>query len=72
VTGTSPVDFIRSFHLNKAVLLLRNKMGSVIDVAMETVFNGRIYFTECFKKKFHKTPSQFLAGEQKQTHPQNE
>ncbi|MBN2440941.1 MAG: helix-turn-helix transcriptional regulator [Spirochaetales bacterium] len=63
VTGISPVDFLCSFRLAQAVLLLEKKIGSIIDVAIEVGFNNRGYFTKCFKEKFHITPSQFLAGE---------
>ena len=65
--GTSPCDLVRSFRLNRAVQLLESRFGSVLDVALEVGFNNRIYFTKCFKEKFHKTPSQFL--EEKATKP---
>ena len=67
VSGTSPCDFLRSFRLNRAAHLLGNNLGSVLDVALAVGFNSRIYLTKCFKEKFHKTPSQFLAEEAMET-----
>ena len=60
LSGANACDFIRSFRLSRAVRLMENNFGAVIDVALEVGFNSRIYFTKCFKEKFQQTPSQFL------------
>lgn len=63
LSGETPTDFIRSYRLMRAAQLLKNKFGSVTDVAFEVGFSSRAYFTKCFKEKFHRLPSEYLQSE---------
>lgn len=60
LTGESPTEYLRSYRLKRAARLLEEKYGSVIEVALETGFSSAAYFTKCFKKKFHRLPSQYI------------
>lgn len=61
-TGETPCDFIRSYRLQRAMQLLENQFGTVMDVAFEVGFNSPSYFTRCFRAKFHRLPSDLEAS----------
>ncbi|MGE5341448.1 MAG: two-component regulator propeller domain-containing protein [Candidatus Omnitrophota bacterium] len=60
LSGETPSEFIRSYRLKRAAQLLKRKAGSVLDIALEVGFSSSSYFTQCFKEKFHKLPSEYL------------
>ena len=60
--GLSPVDFIRTIRLKKARQLLIDKFGNIAQVAYEVGFNNPSYFSECFRKQFGISPSDFLRS----------
>jgi AraC-like DNA-binding protein len=62
VTGMSVNEFINTIRLKRAVQLLEQKKLSVSEIAYEVGFSNPKYFSTCFKKQFHKTPSEFLSG----------
>ena len=49
LTGTSPVEFLRTYRLNKATQLLRQNAYTVSEVAYRTGFSSPAYFSKCFK-----------------------
>jgi signal transduction histidine kinase/ligand-binding sensor domain-containing protein/DNA-binding NarL/FixJ family response regulator len=59
LTGESPTDFIRTCRLKRGAELLKDNFGTVLEVAFEVGFSSANYFTKCFKKKFHRLPSNF-------------
>ena len=59
LAGEPPVEFIRRIRLNYAMKLIEKKFGNLSEVALEAGFNNPAYFSECFKKQFGITPSQF-------------
>ena len=63
LTGETVTEFIRSYRLKRAAQLLKARFGNVTEVAFEVGFSNTAYFTKCFKKKFHRLPSQFQAAE---------
>ena len=65
LTGKAPCEFIRSYRLWKAARLLENHYGSITDVAFEVGFNSHAYFTRCFRKKYHRLPSDLPIPENK-------
>lgn len=59
-TGMSPVDFIRSVKLEKAVNLLEKSDKTISEIAYETGFANPNYFTKVFKAKYQVTPSEYI------------
>ncbi len=65
LTGESPTEFIRSYRLKRAAQLLRDKSGTVSQVAFSVGFDNPAYFAKCFKEKFHQLPSSYQVSESK-------
>jgi CheY-like chemotaxis protein len=62
LTGESPTEFIRSYRLQRAAQLLRDKFGTVSQVASAVGFDNPAYFAKCFREKFHQLPSSYQAS----------
>lgn len=59
LTGTAPVEFLRTYRLNKATLLLRQNAYTVSEVAYRTGFSSPAYFSKCFKAVYGVTPTEY-------------
>ena len=57
LTGTAPVEFLRTYRLNKATQLLRQNAYTVSEVAYRTGFSSPAYFSKCFKAVYGFTPT---------------
>jgi len=57
--GESPVELIRRLRLNKSAELIIKKFGNLSEISLEVGFNNPAYFSECFKKQFGVSPSQY-------------
>ena len=57
ITGLSPNEFIRTYRLKKAALLIKESNLNISEVAYQVGFNDALYFSKCFKKQFGSTPS---------------
>ena len=56
--GTTPINFIKAFRLQKAQELLSS--GAQIGrIALDVGFSSQTYFGRCFKEQFKCTPKQF-------------
>lgn len=53
----SPNTFIKTYRLNRAKQLLRNKSGNISEIAFDTGFSSPSYFSKCFQKEFGIKPS---------------
>ncbi|NIM11565.1 MAG: response regulator, partial [Candidatus Aminicenantes bacterium] len=62
LTGEAPHQFILSYRLEQAAQLLKSNYGNVTEVAMATGFSNPQHFSQCFKEKFHQSPSSFKAS----------
>lgn len=62
LTGRSPNEFVSSIRMEKALTLIKNKFGNVSEVALEVGYNNPSYFSKCFHKTFHCTPSRFIRS----------
>lgn len=59
LTGTAPVEFLRTYRLNKATQLLRQNAYTVSEVAYRTCFSSPAYFSKCFKAVYGVTPTEY-------------
>jgi DNA-binding response OmpR family regulator len=60
LTGYSTTEFIRDVRLKESTKILSTGKFNISEVAYLVGFNSVSYFNLCFKKKFSKTPSQYL------------
>ena len=58
ITGSSPVDLLRTARLNRGYQLLLTTDKSVSEVAYEVGFTAPSYFTKCFKEKYGQLPGE--------------
>jgi len=65
ITGETPVEYIRSFKLEKAAMLLEKSDLTVAEVAYQTGFTTPNYFARAFKAKFNILPSEYIAQKRK-------
>lgn len=59
LTGIAPVEFLRTYRLNKATQLLRQNAYTVSEVAYRTGFSSPAYFSKCFKAVYGVTPTEY-------------
>jgi AraC-like DNA-binding protein len=59
LTGQTAGVFIRNLRLQKAAQLIQQKTGTIAEIAYDTGFSSPSYFTDCFKKYFGKSPSEY-------------
>ena len=52
-------EYLQEVRLSKAEKLVRDTDMSIEQIAMETGFSDANYFTICFKKHLHQTPTQY-------------
>ena len=58
--GDSPGKFIQNFRLSRAADLLQLHKMNVSEVAFAVGFSDPKYFRQCFKRKYGKTPLQYI------------
>lgn len=58
ITGSSPVDLLRTARLNRGYQLLLTTDKSVSEVAYDVGFTAPSYFTKCFKEKYGQLPGE--------------
>ena len=61
LTDLNIIDFINSYKLKKAVVIMRNKNQSISEVAFESGFNDPKYFSRIFKRFYGVSPSEFVG-----------
>ena len=57
LTGQTPVEYIRSYRLDKAAGLMEKSDMSIAEIAYEVGFSTPNYFARSFKTKFNMLPS---------------
>jgi signal transduction histidine kinase/DNA-binding response OmpR family regulator len=65
LTGQTPVEYIRSFKLDKAAVLLEKRDLTIAEVAYLAGFSTPNYFAKAFKTKFNMLPSEYAARARK-------
>ncbi len=61
LTGFAPNEFIREYRLRKAISLMEDGTMNIAEITMAIGFGNPSYFTKCFRKRFAKSPSDFMA-----------
>lgn len=59
LTGETPVEFIRSFKLKKAAVLLEKSDMKIAQIGYVVGFSSPSYFARAFKAKFNVSPSEY-------------
>lgn len=62
LTGSSPVEYLRSLKMQEAARLLKSGRYKVFEVAYMVGFNDEKYFRQCFSKEFGCSPSNYIKG----------
>lgn len=58
IINQSPLQFIRSVRLQRAMEMLKNNSGNISEIAFKTGFETPSYFTKRFKEQFGCLPSE--------------
>ena len=58
LTGQTPVQYLRIMRLKRALQLIKQKAGSVSQIAFDVGFSNLSYFSKCFRQQFGKLPSE--------------
>ncbi|MBO9202599.1 MULTISPECIES: hybrid sensor histidine kinase/response regulator transcription factor [Niastella] len=61
LTGQTPVEYIRSFRLDRAAALMEKSTMTISEISYQVGFTTSNYFAKSFKNKFHMLPSEFIA-----------
>ena len=59
VSDISPSEFIRNMRLERAAQLLESDVGTVSEIAYKVGFSKPSHFSELFRKKFGKSPTEY-------------
>jgi AraC family transcriptional regulator of arabinose operon len=57
--GTSPIDYLLSLRLQRAIYHLADHNLNMTEIARKVGFNDPLYFSKQFKKRFSKSPMQY-------------
>jgi AraC-like DNA-binding protein len=60
IVGESPNSFLMTFRLKKSLELLKKQNKSVSEIAFDSGFSSPSYFSKCFNKKYHFSPSEYF------------
>ena len=59
MTGLTPVDFYRKYHIERAAQMMRNEGLTVSEACYGTGFSDPKYFSKVFKKFMGVSPSEY-------------
>ena len=60
LTGETPVEFVRSIKLKKAVALLEKSDMKISQIGYAVGFSNPNYFARAFKAKYNISPSEYI------------
>jgi AraC-like DNA-binding protein len=66
ITGQTPVEYIRSFRLDRAAVLMEKSNMTIAEIAYHVGFTTPNYFARSFKQKFGMLPSEYIASRRKE------
>ena len=62
ITGLTPIDFYRKYHIERAAQMMRVEGMTVAEACYSTGFSDPKYFSKVFKKYIGITPSEYRSG----------
>jgi len=65
ITGLTPIEYIRSVKLERAIELLEKSDYNVAQIAYMTGFGTPSYFSRLFKSQFNILPSEYITANRK-------
>lgn len=65
ITGQTPVEYIRSYRLQKAAQLMEKSDMTIAEIAYEVGFSSPNYFARSFRTQFNMLPSEYVAKRRK-------
>jgi len=71
IAGQTPIEYIRSFKLERAALLLQKSNMTIAEVGYQVGFTTPNYFARSFKQKFGMLPSEYVASQRKENPDDN-
>ena len=63
LTGLTPLDFYRKYHVERAAQMIRSKGYTASEACYSTGFSDPKYFSRVFKKFMGMTPTEYRNGE---------
>jgi signal transduction histidine kinase/ligand-binding sensor domain-containing protein/DNA-binding response OmpR family regulator len=66
LTGQTPLDYIRSFRLERAAQLMQKSNMTISEIAYHVGFTTPNYFTKSFKNRFNMLPSEYISKMRKE------
>ncbi len=60
LTNQSATEFVRYVRMKKAIKLMKEGNFNIDEIGYAVGFNSHSYFTQCFKKQFGMTPSEYI------------
>lgn len=64
LTNQSTTEFVRSYRLNRAMDMIRQKAGSISEIAFLVGFQDPSYFSKSFQQQFGQLPSQVKKSDE--------
>lgn len=64
--GTTPINYVLDKRFSEAAFLLEITESTVRQISESLGFSSYNYFTQCFQKRFHMTPTQYRKSRQKE------
>ena len=53
-------DYVRIYRLKYAIVLLKERKYTMVEISDMVGFSSQSYFAQCFKKQFNVTPTEFM------------
>lgn len=66
IAGQTPVEYIRSFRLERAAVLMEKSNMTIAEIAYQVGFTTPNYFARSFKQKYGMLPSEYIASHRKE------
>jgi signal transduction histidine kinase/ligand-binding sensor domain-containing protein/DNA-binding response OmpR family regulator len=71
IAGQTPIEYIRSYKLKRAAILMEKSNMTIAEIAYQTGFTTPNYFARSFREKFGMQPSEYVASKRKENSGDN-